>query len=290
MRFTLMLGMGGYQDYATVARVAEEAGWSSLSVPDSLFFPKTTASEYPYADTEQVRHFISVAPFIEPFVALATMAAVTKRIRFYPGVLKIPVRQPLVLAKALSSLAVISGNRVSLGAGLSPWREEFVYNGVPYEDRGTRMDECLAIIRGALTGEFFEFHGKHYEFGPLKFSPVPDQPVPILVGGHSKPALARAAQIGDGWLAANTDFATLKSLIAQLQAQRRAHGTDSRKDFQIHGMDQTAATLDDFKRVSDLGVTDACAIPWDVYSNQLTLQQKIDGIRRFADDIVARMS
>ena len=189
MRFTLTLGIGGYQDYATVARVAEEEGWSSVSVPDSLFFPKTTASEYPYADTEQVRHFIGVAPFIEPFVALATMAAVTKRIRFYPAVLKIPVRQPLVLAKALSSLAVVSGNRLSLGAGLSPWREEFVYNGVPYEDRGTRMEECLAIIRGALTGEYFEFHGKYYEFGPMKLSPFPINPCRFLSAGTQSPRL-----------------------------------------------------------------------------------------------------
>ena len=78
------------------------------------------------------------------------MAAVTKTLRFYPAVMKLPVRQPLVLAKALSSLAVISGNRVSLGAGLGPWREDFTYNGVAFEKRGKLMDECIEIIRGAL--------------------------------------------------------------------------------------------------------------------------------------------
>jgi probable F420-dependent oxidoreductase len=290
MRFTLMLGIGGYQDYAAVARAAEEAGWSSISMPDSLFFPQTTASEYPYADTEMIRQYLSVSPFIEPFVAMAGMAAVTRKLRFYPGVMKVPVRQPLLLAKSLSSLAVMSGNRVALGAGLSPWREEFVYNGVPWEDRGTRMDECLAIIRGALSGDYFEFHGRHYDFGPLKLSPVPERPVPILIGGHSKPALARAARLGDGWISANTDYPTLKALIEQLAAQRAEHGTAARADFEIHGMDQTATTLDDFKRVRDLGVTDACAVPWNVYDASLNLQAKLDGIRRFADGIISKMS
>ena len=74
-------------------------------------------------------------------------------------------------------------------------------------------------MRGALSGEFFEFHGKHFDFGPLRMQPVPSEPVPILVGGHSKPALRRAARVGDGWASANTDFETLKSLIEQAEAR-----------------------------------------------------------------------
>ncbi|MBK7814174.1 MAG: TIGR03619 family F420-dependent LLM class oxidoreductase [Rhodocyclaceae bacterium] len=290
MRFTLMLGLGGYQDYLEVARVAEEAGWSALSLPDSIFFPRQTASAYPYADTDAVRQFLSVAPVIEPFVAIAGMAAVTRTIRFYPGVLKVPIRQPLLLAKSVASLAVMSGNRYSLGAGLSPWAEDFVYNGVPFEDRGHRMDECIEIIRGALTGDYFEYHGKHYDFGPMKMCPVPDKPVPILIGGHAKPALARAARSGDGWISANTDFATLKSLIEQIDGLRAEFGTHGKSDFEIHAFDANARTPDDFKRLRDIGVTDICASAWNVYDASTDRKHKLDGIRRFADEIIARMN
>lgn len=290
MRFTLMLGLGGYQDYLEVARVAEEAGWSALSLPDSIFFPRQTASAYPYADTDAVRQFLSVAPVIEPFVAIAGMAAVTRTIRFYPGVLKVPIRQPLLLAKSVASLAVMSGNRYSLGAGLSPWAEDFVYNGVPFEDRGHRMDECIEIIRGALTGDYFEYHGKHYDFGPMKMCPVPDKPVPILIGGHAKPALARAARSGDGWISANTDFATLKSLIEQIDGLRAEFGTHGKSDFEIHAFDASARTPDDFKRLRDIGVTDICASAWNVYDASTDRKHKLDGIRRFADEIIARMN
>lgn len=288
MRFTLMLGLGGHQDYLDVARTAEEAGWVTVSVPDSIFFPKKTASEYPYADTAAVRSFLSVAPVIEPFVALAGMAAVTQHLRFCPGVLKVPVRQPLLLAKSVASLAVMSDNRFSLGAGISPWEEDFTYNGVPFADRGSRMDECIEIIRGALTGNYFEYHGRHYDFGPMKMCPVPKRPVPILFGGHSRVALTRAARSGDGWISANTDYATLQGMITELQALRREYGTAGRADFEIHAFDKDARGLDDFRRLQDLGVTDICACAWNVYDAALDRQKKLDGIRRFADAVIAR--
>lgn len=289
MRFTLMLGIGGIQDYQAVAVAAEQNGWASISMPDSIFFPQQTDSEYPYADTEAVRGFIGASPFVEPIVAMTWMAAVTKKIRFYPGVMKVPVRQPLVLAKALSSLAVISDNRISLGAGLSPWREDFSYNGVDFDKRGKIMDDCIAILRGAMSGDYFEYHSDHFNFGPMKMSPVPSKPVPILIGGHTKPALARAARLGDGWISANTDHATLAALVQQLNELRTQHGTLDRPDFEIHLMDQTATSLDDYRRLVELGATDICAVPWNVYDASLNLQGKLDGIKRFADTIISKL-
>ena len=202
MRFTLMLGLGGHEDYAVLAAAAEQAGWDAISVPDSIFYPKTSESDYPYADTAAVRSALEAAPVIDPLIAIAGMAAVTKRIRFYPGVLKVPVRQPLVLAKALSSVAVMSNNRVSLGAGLSPWKEDFSYNGVEFEKRGKLMDECLEIIRAAMTGDYFAYHSDNFDIGEVKLTPTPTRPVPILIGGHARPALRRAARLGDGWISA----------------------------------------------------------------------------------------
>jgi len=289
MRFTLMMGLGGYQDYLAVAQVAEESGWSAISVPDSIFFPKISESDYPYADTEAVRQFLSVSPIIEPFVALSAIAAVTTKLRLVPGVLKVPIRQPLILAKAISSLAVMSNNRLDFGAGLSPWKEDFTYNGVDFSKRGKLFDECIAIIRGAISGDYFEYHSDNYDFGPMKMCPVPDQRVPIIIGGHAKPALARAARLGDGWMSANVDFATLKRLIDELNVLRREYGTLDRKDFQIYGNDMTARGVDDYRRVAGLGATDLCAAPWNVYDASVKLQDKLDGLRRFADKIISKM-
>jgi probable F420-dependent oxidoreductase len=288
MRFTLMLGSAHYQDHPAMARAAEEAGWTSLSMPDSLFFPQKTVSDYPYAETAAIRQYIEATPFIDPFVSIAMMAAVTTKVRFYPGVLKVPVRQPLVLSKVLSSLAVVTAERIALGAGLSPWKEDFAYNGVDFEKRGKLMDECIAIIRGVMTGRYFEYHSENYDFGPLKMSPVPKMPVPIIIGGHAKPALARAARLGDGWVAANTDTATLERLVKELNAQRREHGTLGKPDFQVHGMPVDARTVGDFRRVVEFGVTDICVVPWGM-DMSATPARQLDAVRRFGDEIIAKM-
>ena len=286
MRFTLQLGFSRYPDYQAIACAAEESGWSSIGMPDSFFFPQTTDSQYPYADTEMIRAYIEAMPFIEPIVAMTWMAAVTKKIRLYPSVMKVPTRQPLVLAKALSSLAVLCGGRILLGAGLSPWKEDFTFNGVSYEKRGKLMDESIAIIRGAMSGEYFEYHSENYDFGPMKMSPVPSKAVPIIIGGHSTPALSRAARLGDGWVSANTDFDTLKSLIRELNALRDRHGTRNKNGFEIHGMDVGAKTVDDFRQLAEIGVTDACLVPWTM-DPSTTLETQLDAIRRFGDDVIA---
>ncbi|MCB1677532.1 MAG: TIGR03619 family F420-dependent LLM class oxidoreductase [Halioglobus sp.] len=286
MRFTLSMGLGGYQHYQTIAPAAEESGWTSVCIPDSIFFPSITESEYPYLDTDTVRQALDGVPVIEPFVAMAQMAAVTKTLRFYPAVLKVPVRQPLILAKSLSSLAVVSGNRIALGAGLSPWKEDFTYNGVDFERRGKLLDECIAIIRGAMSGDYFEYASDNYQFGPMKLSPVPERPVPILIGGHAKPALRRAARLGDGWISANAEFDELQGMIGELDAFRAEYGSAARDDFEVHVSYTGARSLDELRGLDELGVTDICIAPWNAYDPGLDLQGKLDSLRRFAEDVI----
>lgn len=288
MRFTLMTGLGGTEDYTAIAPAAEDAGWTSMAIPDSLFYPEVTESDYPYLSTEAVRQALDGVPVLDPIVAMAIMVGVTKTLRFYPAVLKVPVRQPLVLAKALSSLAVVSNNRISLGAGLSPWKEDFTFNGIPFEERGKRMDDCIAIIRGALSGEYFEYASQYYDVGKMKMSPVPTQPLPILFGGHAVPALRRAAQVGDGWISANSDYESLQTMISKLNELRREYGTDNRTDFEIHAFDMHARSLDDFRRLEGLGVTDICVTPWNPYDPSLDLAQKLAKIEQFASHIIHR--
>lgn len=289
MHFTLQLGFSSYRNYPAIAKAAEAAGWSYLSMPDSLFFPRVTESDYPYADTDAIRKYLEHSTIVDPIVAMSVMAAVTSSIKLYPGVLKVPVRQPLILAKQLSSLAAMTNGRIALGAGLSPWKEDFVYNGVSFEKRGELMDECIEIIRGASSGEFFEYHGKHYDFGPLRMRPVPAQPIRILVGGHSKPALRRAARVGDGWVSANTDLPTLKTMIAELNGYRAGFGTLDRPSFEIHGIDFGARTVADFQRMEAVGVTHAGVLPWDKSVDSENVAGQLDAITRFGDEVIARM-
>ena len=152
MHFTLMLDLGGFEDYLAIAKTAERAGSTTISMPDSIFFPRATASGYPYNDTDAVRQMLNGMPVIETLVetcvAISAMAAVTDTIRFCPGVLKVPVRQPLVLAKSLSSVAVMSHNRVNLGAGLSPWREDLFTMGSP---RRAAASAWMSVLRSCAA-------------------------------------------------------------------------------------------------------------------------------------------
>ena len=282
MKYTLMMGLGGVDDYIDIAKAADESGWDCISLPDSIFFPKENESDYPYADTEMVRQALEFTPVLDPFVAMGMMAAVTKQISFYPGVMKIPVRQPIVLAKALSTLAYMSNDRIKLGAGLSPWKEDFVHNGVGFEGRGKRMDECLEIIRGVMSGDYFEYHGEFYDFEPVKLNPVPNKAVPIIIGGHAKPALRRAAKVGDGWMSANSTYDELKAIVEQINTLRKEYGTDG-KDFEFHCLDSNANSPDDFKRLAELGTTHACVTPWNPYDPSIDKAAKIEGIKRFSE-------
>lgn len=288
MRFSLLTGLGGIEHYTELARTAEAVGFTSLAIPDSIFYPEMSESDYPYMNTDAVRQVLDGVPVLDPFVAMATMAAVTQTLRFYPAVMKVPVRQPLVLAKALSSLAVVSGNRISLGAGLSPWKEDFTYNGVDFDNRGKLFDECLEIIRAAMTGEYFEHQSDNFSIGRCKLSPAPTHNVPILVGGHAKPALRRAARLGDGWVSANTDYETLQGLLATLAQMREEYATDKRTDFEIHAFDVTARSLEDYKRLEALGVTDICVNPWNPYDPDITLEKKLAAMEGFSKAIISQ--
>ncbi len=106
----------------------------------------------------------------------------------------------MLVAKQATSTAVLTGGRLVLGAGVSPWREDYEVLGVDWASRGRRMDESIAILRGLAAGGYFEYHGKVFDLPPVKIAPVPPDPIPVLIGGHSDAALRHAARLGDGWL------------------------------------------------------------------------------------------
>ena len=133
----------------------------------------------------------------------------------------------MLVAKQAASIAVLSNDRFGFGIGVSPWPEDFAATGVPWKGRGRRMDEMIEIMRGLWTGEYFEFHGEHFDVPSLKICPVPRKPIPLLIGGHSEAALRRAARVGDGWMHAGGDPAELDRLLARLAELRKEYGREN---------------------------------------------------------------
>jgi probable F420-dependent oxidoreductase len=286
MRFVLGYGLNDIAHMIPVAVAAEAAGFVSFTIGDSLFYPKHTDSVYPYKGGD--RSFLENIDFLDPVAAIAAMATVTKTLRFYPGVLKLPCRQPLLTAQQFSSQAALSNNRVSLGVGISPWREDLVYLGVDREHRGKDKDECLAVIRGVLKGGFFGFEGEFFQFGEVKMRPIPTQPIPILVGGHSLPALRRAARLGDGWMSAGGTLEENKTMVETLNRLRAEYGTAD-KPFEIHAGVMDYNDTDAMRRMVDIGATHIYTAPWDVYNPLRSLEEKLDAVKRFGDTVIARL-
>ena len=290
MRFSYAESMTDPSFYAPLARAAEEAGYDSMVVPDSICYPRHSTSVYPF-NPDGSREFLEDKPFLEPFSLIPALGAVTSRLRFVTFVLKLPVRNPVLVAKQATSTAVLTGNRLVLGVGTSPWREDYEVTGVPWARRGQRMDEELQIIRGLSAGGYFEYHGEVFDLAPVKISPVPNEPLPILIGGHGEAALRRAARAGDGWLHGGGDPADLPGLLARLAGLRRAEGTADRP-FEVHVISMDAYTVDGVRRLEEQGVTDAIVgfrWPYQVGPDTEPLAGKLAKLRRFADDVIAKV-
>ena len=306
MRFSYAESMIDPSFYAPLARAAEDAGYDSMVIPDSICYPRDASSTYPY-NPDGSREFLEDKPFLEPFSLIPALGAVTSRMRFITFVVKVPVRNPVLLAKQVTSTAVLTGNRLILGAGVSPWREDYDIIGVDWASRGQRMDESIAILRGLAAGGYFEYQGKSFTLPPVKIAPVPTEPVPVLIGGHSDAALRRAARLGDGWMHGGGDPADLPRLLARLaelrargewgdgqspHAQGESGGDRSPREFEIHVISADAYTVDGVRRLEEQGVTDVIVgfrWPYATGPDTEPLGQKIGSLRRFADGVIAAM-
>lgn len=290
MRFSYADSMIDPSFYAPIARAVEEAGYHSFVVPDSLLYPADSEDVYPY-NPDGTRSFLEDKPFIEPFALIAALGAVTERLRFTTFVLKLPVRHPALVAKQAASVSVLNGGRLALGVGTSPWRHDYSTLGVPWEGRGKRMDEAIEVVRGLCAGGWFEFHGDVFDLERVKFSPVPAEPIPILIGGHGEPALRRAARLGDGWMHGGGDLSELPALLGRLAELRREYGREN-APFEVHVISLDAYTPDGIRRLEDLGVTDVIVgfrWPYHEGPDPQPLQEKLDALRRYAGDVIDKV-
>ena len=186
----------------SLAQRAEALAYDSIWVSDHIVLPRQVASFYPYAENG-VATFTPDQPYYEPIATLNFLAGCTQRVRLGTHVLIIPYRNPVTTAKQLSTLDVLSGGRVILGAGVGWMEEEFQALGLDtYAKRGAVTDEYLQLYKELWTKEFPEFQGEHFQISGAGFEPKPVQKphIPIWIGGHTVPAIRRAAQLADGWM------------------------------------------------------------------------------------------
>jgi probable F420-dependent oxidoreductase len=183
----------------TAARWAEELGYHSVWVSDHVVLPEKVDSFYPY-DAQNRWPYPADTKWLDPLLTLAWAAAAAPSVKLGTSVMIVPLRQPILLAKQLASLDYMTGGRVILGVGAGWMEEEFDLIGVPFERRGARTAEMIALMRAFWTGEDVEFQGAFYQVSGGRMHPRPVQPtIPVVWGGHSDAALKRVAKMGDGW-------------------------------------------------------------------------------------------
>jgi probable F420-dependent oxidoreductase len=217
-----------------ISQAAEELGYDSLWVGDHVALPRRTASLYdlgarptPIPEGDFKRR---LRPFYDGLTALTYVAGATQRIRLGTAVLVLPLYNPIVNARRLATLDVLSDGRLLVGVGAGWLREEAEALGMPWDHRGARSEEHIAVLRALWTAEapYVSFAGRFYRFEEIAPEPRPVQrPLPILIGGHSPRARERAGRLGDGWLGATLPPEVQARWVAEIRQVAERHGRDS---------------------------------------------------------------
>jgi probable F420-dependent oxidoreductase len=270
-----------------LAPVADTHGWHSMSFSDHVVNPAQINTPYPYTD-DGSRRWQPFTDWPDPWVMIGALSTITKRLRFTNNIFVLPMRNPYLTAKAISTAAIVSQNRVTAAFGVGWSRDEFELMEQDFSTRGKRTDEMLEIMRLLWTGEMVEYQGKYYQFSAMEMNPAPSEPIPIWIGGISDPAMKRAARLGDGWVTDLQTSADIIESIDRINNWRREYGREN-EPFEVMATPSDAWDVDGYKRLQDAGVSHILTMPWPFYHGESEqLEHKIDGIRRYADDIIAR--
>jgi probable F420-dependent oxidoreductase len=226
----------GAEDIVDLARTAERLGFDTLWFGEHYVIPQRFTSGHPATSQVEYNEDWILAPTVrlyDPWFLLGTIAGATRRLKIGTGICIVPLNHPLLLARVTATAWDMSRGRFLLGTGVGWLKEEFDALGIPFDQRGSRMDEMLDILKKAWRGGFFEHHGRHFDVAGVQISPHPVD-VPLVCGGNSKVALRRVARMADAWL--NSSMITLEQALRlrdALEAERKAQGTAGRP-FSYH--------------------------------------------------------
>ncbi len=265
-----------------IAMAAERMGFAGIAVSDHVAIRADYASVHPSGE----RHIEHDTLIPECLITMATMAAVTTRLRFMSYVYVLPMREPFSVAKQAATLAMQSDYRLLLGVGTGWNVEEIELLGHDPRRRARRTDEMIAIMRDFWADGLAAFDGEFYRFDTVGQFPVPLCPIPIVIGGKSEGALRRAAR-NDGWAGMKYPMEEIRPLVTRLNAERRRH-VDAHGEggipFRRYVMPDAVPSRDVYRQLEDWGFDGAVTMVWYAGDAQHTsLQAKLDAMQRFAD-------
>jgi probable F420-dependent oxidoreductase len=282
MKFWQVMALVDMDELPELCRKAEEFGFEGMTLGDHLVTFETQYQAYDYSQNAMVLWY-SETHWPDPWVEIGALSQVTTRLKFMTTVYVLPMRDPFGAAKAVSTAARLSGDRVVMGVGIGWQHSEFDLVDRDFTNRGARTDEMLAVMQGLMTGEMTEFQGRFHNFPRLQMSPPVTRPVPVMIGGRSPAAYRRAARF-DGWIGAQHRLEELPEIVAALAAERAALGRSlDGFEIQTNLYDYGAESL---KRAEEMGVTQIHRAAWldeNGRASRMTLQEKIDDMERFAE-------
>jgi probable F420-dependent oxidoreductase len=271
-----------------VARAAEECGFLGVSMPSHLLYSARLSSPYPYT-TDGVPPWSSSSPWPDPFVTMGAMAAVTQRLKFTTSVYVAPLHDPFTVARMAATASVLAGaDRISLGVGAGWCAEEYEQVGLSFAERGARLEEMVPVLRTLWSGDLVSHHGKHFDFDQIQVTPAPAGRIPVYLGGHSDAALRRAARIGDGWTGRMSYPSEVDDVLPKLK-RFLAEAERDASDFEIIVGLRGRPGPDVYEQYAEAGVTAFVCSSWASTPRLPTLDDRLAGMRRFADRIIKRL-
>ena len=287
MRFSIVTAFQPTDHLIPLAKAADELGYHAISVPDHVVDLEELETPYPYTPDGKRRWDLE-ADWPDTWVLIGALAAVTTRVRFFNSIYVAALRSPFQVAKSVATAAVLSGNRVSLGVGIGWCKEEFELLGQDFHTRGRRTDEGLALMKALWEPGWTEFEGEFYSAPRMMMNPSPSEPVPIYVGGLSEIAFRRAAR-HDGWVGDIYTVEDASRHAARLLEIRAETGETG--DFAVITALSDAFLPEHFEAAEAAGVTETWTMPWAYYHGvDATLEQKLEGMERFATDVIAPLA
>ena len=217
-------------NFENLVCTAEEVGIESIFTAEHVVIPQDYKTEFPYSKTGKMPSNDETVPIPDPVLPLVFAVALTKKLRLATGMMILPQRHPLYVAKQMATLDVLSGGRAVLGVGIGWLEEEFEALGIPFKERAARTDESIRAIRSLWSENPCAFNGRFYKWGPVHSNPKPIQSpgLPIIIGGQVEAAARRAASLGDGyfWIDRDGNLEVLKKRVKTIHDECDRIGRD----------------------------------------------------------------
>jgi probable F420-dependent oxidoreductase len=277
------------EHFVELARLAEEAGFEGVVGDDHWFMPAASGDHDPNERAPLPMDYLQC----DALIAGAAVLASTRTLKFGTCVMVLPNRaNPLIIAKAASTLAGIGNDRFVLGVGIGWMKEEYAVAGIDFTTRAARMSEMIGILRKLWGPSPVEHHGRFFDFPPTYALPAPRRAIPIYIGAVAPPALRRAGRIGDGWMGMTSTLESLPAQIALIDQGRREAGREAAPFELMVGLarrgDGTLPEAEDYRRAAEMGITQHHVGPIEhiLGKVRVTFEEKKRFVREFAERVI----